>query len=421
LLGGDPIDWEHVLKRLPSLVRFLDWIGDGGHPESLSPTLRKDLMRTNAYFEENRLPRPLAPYLQVPVSTPIRLPVRIKKEVHHYLPDLSLPVTCSGWEAIAWQELDACLLGLDAKQADLNGRRTTLPPEIREAHLLTGTLTAPSVGKTVKGSFGMASSRPAVSRWILPETTHLQAAIYATTRCFDARTPVAARLATVLLRLLRDPFSWAFHTHLLPLPNRWLLGGHGHASLSARLLGFQLAFKKSQSWSALTGFSPRSHSQEKVAHNLLLQGLRAPIPEDPIEISLWTQLQVERTTNILIAKDFQGVSEIYQKILPSLASTTSEAQSPWRTIQGFMAVAMLRSQSPLGLPRKAVEDILRVLRNPSTRLLRGIVHKDSSHHGERYHQVRSQIQDPQVLLDQMEKIARQANPLPVSFQKNPLH
>ena len=59
----DPLRFAVLVRHIPGLVAFEDWLVAGGRPEELDAALVQDLRGTDEFFLRQGLPRPFAPYL----------------------------------------------------------------------------------------------------------------------------------------------------------------------------------------------------------------------------------------------------------------------------------------------------------------------------------------------------------------------
>jgi hypothetical protein len=240
LLDGDPLHWPQILQEIPPLSSILQWIAAGGALEKLSPKTLEELKKTDAYFLNQGLPPPFAPYLQVqPRPLPIPFPKSLAVFLHQQSTDLSLPTSTLGWQAASLKELDRCLRGLQEAAAMLGSESPKLPTRIRnKLHAIQEVRwKRVNLDTMIDETFLLEDQRSDVAHWLLPKTLALQAGLYAAGRSLESEPATRKQVARILELFLAAGSGGEKHptisprvlllSHLFRYPASWLLTESG--------------------------------------------------------------------------------------------------------------------------------------------------------------------------------------------------
>lgn len=418
LVEGAPEDWGTLLGSLPDLARFMEWVSEGGRADQLPENFLADLEETDAYFFDSDLPRPLYPYLVGPPPGEIQVPGPAAELVRG-VTQLPVPEVARGWEAAYWLALGRCLEGLDRRQTELAGDRRELPPILRPAHSLTGDFLADTVEKVLRSCFALEAVRTASARWVVREAEEFQACLHALGRCAREGSENLALLTLATERLVDHPMTGMLRTHLVSLPLPWLLGRSEGYPPWFGTLESTLWIARERAWFAVRAEHPRVAACRQRARSILERGLDQPPPGFPPALRLWMRRFVDEIGFRLMDQDLEGVVSLYRRLVEQVPLETLTHQYAWPTVQARLGVALLLSDSTLGVPRPLLEGMLATFRSHHPQLLETIRDRGATGQNERYRAMRCGESDPDRILSRLRELVAAAPTS--SWGEAPLH
>lgn len=241
-LDPDPTRWGALLSRLPRLGRYLEWVGEGGRPETLPVPLADALRGVGGAFLARGLEDPFDPSLHVlPSPTEVARPPSL---IQGELAALRLPERARGWLGASLAALDQAV-GLHARlEARLNDPGSPPPPELPaslwarrqqlQAHGLLDFVRRHSHDRTF---------RVAVSPWLRPGVVWFRRALYAAGRSIREEAETREALAC-LFSNLGGRVSAFFYSHHQYADLAPLLGGPPNSAAGWLLRGDALRLQR---------------------------------------------------------------------------------------------------------------------------------------------------------------------------------